>query len=141
MWKFVNRREGEGATEKGKEVTVGDSGGVITQNVIHKFGFKDCVVYLIDEEREFLEQVAAVGPKNPKAKVIKDPILIPMGMGIVGSVASTGIAEIVSDTSEDERYILDDEFRLSELSVPIHADGEVIGVIDSEHHQKNFFTS
>ena len=123
-----------------KENKIEDIVWVITQDVIHKFGFEDCVVYLVDEEREFLEQVAAFGPKNPKAKVIKDPILIPMGMGIVGSVASTGIAEIVSDTSEDERYILDDEFRLSELSVPIHADGEVIGVIDSEHHQKNFFT-
>ena len=114
---------------------------VITQNVIHKFGFEDCVVYLIDEERKFLEQRAAYGPKNPEGKVIKDPILIPIGKGIVGSVASSGRPEIVNDTSKDQRYICDDKSRSSELSVPILAEGEVIGVIDSEHSDKGFFTN
>ncbi|MBL0065452.1 MAG: GAF domain-containing protein [Bacteroidetes bacterium] len=50
-------------------------------------------------------------------------------------------AEIVKDTSERfARYITDDSKRLSELAVPIIADKKVIGVIDSEHPRRNFFT-
>src|SRR5690606_2297509 len=64
----------------------------------------------------------------------------PIGKGIVGSVAKTGIAEIISDTSKDERYIIDDAVRLSEITVPIIYDGRVLGIIDSEHTKKGFFT-
>jgi LytS/YehU family sensor histidine kinase len=35
---------------------------------------------------------------------------------------------------------MDDEFRLSEVCVPIVIDGNVIGVIDCEHPKKNFFS-
>lgn len=114
---------------------------VITQNVIQEFGFEDCVVYLIDEEKEFLCQVAAYGPKNPQGKIIKDPIQISMGKGIVGSVALSGLPEIIKDTTKDPRYICDDQRRLSEISIPILAEGEVIGVIDSEHSKRGFFTA
>lgn len=112
----------------------------ITRNVISNFGFEDCIVYLVDKSGKHLNQVAAYGPKNPKDKVIKEQIIIPMGKGIVGTVAASGKPEIVNDTTKDKRYILDDEYRFSELSVPILADGKVIGVIDSEHPDKNHFT-
>ena len=55
-------------------------------------------------------------------------------------MALSGKAMLVSDTRKDSRYIVDDEMRLSELSVPILHDGKVIGVIDSEHQRKHFFT-
>ena len=112
----------------------------IAENVIDRFGYEDCVIYIIDEEGDSLNQVAAYGPKKAKDRNIVDPISIPIGKGIVGSVAKTGKAEIVSDTTQDSRYIKDDQLRYSEISVPIIADGEVIGVIDSEHPRKFFFT-
>jgi sensor histidine kinase YesM len=65
---------------------------------------------------------------------------IETGKGIVGAVAETGRPLLINDTSSDERYIIDDEPRLSELAVPILHDNKVIGVIDSEHRHKNFFT-
>lgn len=86
-----------------------------------------------------LEQVAAYGPKNPKGTEIRDPIVIPIGQGIVGTVAATGQAELIGNTSSDPRYIPDDKVRLSELAVPILSDGKVIGVIDSEYSAANFF--
>jgi LytS/YehU family sensor histidine kinase len=58
----------------------------------------------------------------------------------VGTVAKTGIAEIVNDTTIDARYIVDDEVRYSEIAVPIMLNERVIGVIDSENEKKNFFT-
>lgn len=111
----------------------------ITQNAIAKLGFYDCIVYLLDSSGEFMIQAAAHGPKNPMTYVIKNPIKIPVGNGIVGTVAKTGLAEIVNDTSKDKRYILDDDFRFSEITVPIIANGVVRGIIDSEHPRKHFF--
>jgi two-component sensor histidine kinase len=59
----------------------------------------------------------------------------------VGAVASSGIAEKIDNTAEDDRYITDDEQRLSELAVPIIAkDGMVIGVIDTEHPDRSYYT-
>ncbi|MEO0331143.1 MAG: ATP-binding protein, partial [Bacteroidota bacterium] len=63
-----------------------------------------------------------------------------VGQGIVGTVAQTGKSEIVSDTTVDTRYIADDEVRLSEIAVPLVYQEQVLGVIDAEHPDKNFFT-
>jgi signal transduction histidine kinase/DNA-binding response OmpR family regulator len=99
----------------------------------------DCVIYLVDESRGMLVQKAAYGKKNPEEFKIHVPIEIPVGKGIVGTVAQTGIAEIIADVSKDSRYIIDDQPRLSELAVPLVVNGQVIGVIDSEHPEKDFY--
>lgn len=111
----------------------------ICRNCVSGLGFDDCVIYLLDEERNVLVQKAAYGPKNPKAFEIANPIEIPPGKGIVGDVALSGKAGVVNDTSKDKRYIVDDEIRLSEITVPLIHEGKVIGIIDSENRQKNFF--
>ena len=50
--------------------------------------------------------------RSPKQFEIDKPIEIPLGKGIVGSVAITGKAEIITDTTKDPRYIVDDERRI-----------------------------
>ncbi|MGB0838954.1 MAG: sensor histidine kinase [Chitinophagales bacterium] len=112
----------------------------IAKTAIGRMGFVDCVVYLLDEEAQHLVQKAAHGPKNPEDLTIKNPIIIPLGKGIVGTVAQTGIPEIIGDTSIDSRYIIDDQMRLSEIAVPLCVEGKIVGVIDSEHPQKDFYT-
>ena len=111
----------------------------VAKNCVARLGFVDCVVYLLDESEGVLIQKAAYGTKNPEAFVIHNPLRIPLGKGIVGSVAQSGIAEIVDDSSKDPRYIVDDEARFSELAVPLINQNKVIGVIDSEHPEKHFF--
>lgn len=111
----------------------------ITHNIISRFELTDCVVYLMNEEGTALNQVSAFGSKDKEGDLL-NPIKIGLGDGIVGSVAASATAEIVNDTSNDPRYIEDMERNLSELAVPIIADGEVIGVIDSEHPEANFYT-
>lgn len=112
----------------------------IARNCIARLGLEDCVIYITDEERRVLVQKAAYGPKSPKPFEIANPIEIPFGKGIVGDVAVSGKAALVNDTTKDSRYIVDDESRYSEISIPIIHDNKVIGVIDSEHSRKNFFT-
>ncbi len=112
----------------------------LAKNCISQLGFVDCVVYLIDENKAALIQIAAYGPKNPKDFHLHQPINIPLGEGITGHVAKTGQPIIVGDTSNDNRYIIDDATRFSEIAVPIIYENKVLGVIDSEHPQKYFFT-
>ena len=112
----------------------------IAKTAIGELGFVDYVVYLMNEAHSELVQRAAHGNKNPGEREILDPITIPVGEGIVGSVGETGVLERVEDTRYDERYILDDSFRCSELAVPILREGKVIGVLDSEHPEPHFFS-
>jgi putative methionine-R-sulfoxide reductase with GAF domain len=111
----------------------------IAKNCISKMNFEDCVIYLKDEQRNVLMQKAAWGPKMQRDLTIYNPIEIEVGKGIVGAVAQTGKPELIANTELDKRYIADDAKRMSELAVPIIVDNKVIGVIDSEHTQKNFF--
>jgi len=120
--------------------TLGDIVWNIAKTAIAELGFEDCVVYLLSEDGESLMQIAAHGNKNPNSREIFNPIVIEVGKGIVGDVARTGQMQWVPDTREDPRYILDDRYRLSELAVPITHQGKVIGVLDSEHSEVNFFT-
>ena len=80
-------------------------------------GFDDCVIYLIDRASGELVQAAAYGPKSPEGQKIVDPITIPIGQGIVRSVAKSMNPERIDDTRLDSRYILDIEYRLSELGL------------------------
>lgn len=112
----------------------------VAKNCISRLGLVDCVIYLLDEDRGVLVQKAAYGKKNPEEFKIYVPIEIPLGIGIVGAVAQTGIPEIIEDASLDPRYIVDDQARLSEVAVPLIVKNKVIGVIDSEHPDRNFFT-
>jgi LytS/YehU family sensor histidine kinase len=112
----------------------------VVQNCIAKLNLVDCVIYFVDPRKKVLVQKAAYGPKSPAPEHILKPITIPLGKGITGTVALTGITEIIEDTRKDRRYIVDDEPRLSEIAVPIFIDSKVIGVIDCEHPSSGYFT-
>ncbi len=113
---------------------------LITCHVSESFGFEDCVVYLHDEASEMMKKVASYYPACYSKRAVKNPLLIPKGEGIVGAVAQSGLSELIPDTREDKRYIEDETSRLSELTVPIRYEGKVIGVIDSEHADLNFYS-
>jgi signal transduction histidine kinase len=100
---------------------------------------EDCVIYLVDQSTGMIEQVALHGNKLTDSNKISNKLVISKGEGIVGSVVKSKKSELVNDTSKDDRYIVDDEIRFSEIVVPIISDGIVIGVIDSEHKNKNYF--
>lgn len=112
----------------------------IIDDVIDLLNYDDCVIYLYDERKQALIQRAASGAKRKDGQLIKDPIRIEPGEGIVGRVFQFGSPRIIGDTSTDANYIIDDRFRLSEISIPIFHDEKVIGVIDSEHPSENFYS-
>ena len=111
----------------------------ITEKLIHHFGFEDCVIYEADQKNKKLIQIAATGDKVSDEEGLLNPLILDYGEGIVGSVAQNKKAEIVSDTTKDNRYVIDNAKRNSELAVPIILDNELLGVIDTEHPDKNFY--
>jgi len=112
----------------------------VAKNCIGRLQFEDCVIYQLDESRRVLYQCAALGPKSPERYQIVNSLEIPLGKGISGHVALTGVGEIIDDTNLDPRYITDDIRRNSEICVPIASEGKVFGIIDCEHSKKGFFT-
>jgi len=112
----------------------------LAQDVIAKLGFEDVVIYLADEKQETLYQQSAYGNKNPSKNTILTPINIAFGEGVVGKAAQTKQPVLIENTQDCDFYIVDDNTRLSELAVPMVIHDKVIGVIDSEHSQKKFYT-
>jgi len=112
----------------------------LAQHTIKSLGFEDCVIYLLDQNQIQLKQVAAYGPKSPYQEEIINPISLQIGEGIVGKAAEQLHSILVKDTRQNPSYIIDDQSRLSELAVPIIFKNQLLGVIDSEHSQVNFFT-
>ncbi|MFC3414672.1 histidine kinase [Algoriphagus hitonicola] len=109
----------------------------LVKNCIRILNFEDAVIYLVEGEN--LVQKAAYGPKNPDEKKLLNPIKIKIGEGVTGKVAASGLPCLVADTRNHPEYIKDDEFRLSEIAVPIFLEGKVIGVIDSENSELGYF--
>jgi PAS domain S-box-containing protein len=111
----------------------------ITQNTIEVLGLEDCVIYVVDEKDGGLHQVAAYGPKNPDGFEIANRISLAIGEGIVGRAAQLKQPVLVNNTQNDASYKVDDASRLSELAVPIIYEDQIIGVIDSEHPDVDFY--
>ncbi len=112
---------------------------LVIDRIVKHFHFEDCVIYEVNSDGKSLTQVAAKGPKEDVAFHVKNPITLQFGQGVVGHVAETGNPLILDNASKDPRYHIDDDIRNSEISVPIKLNGNVIGVIDSEHYEYGYY--
>ncbi|NRB58368.1 MAG: response regulator [Winogradskyella sp.] len=112
----------------------------VAYNCSRLLGLEDMVIYVYDPDQNILVQKASFGEKEYESRKVTDPIIIEMGKGITGYVAESKVPEIVNDCSEDSRYVVDDKQKHSEISVPLVFEDQLIGVIDSEHSNKNYFT-
>ena len=69
-----------------------------------------------------------LGPwKGPQAT---EHVRIPIGQGICGAAAASGVTELVDDVHSDERYLSCFPSTRSEIVVPIAFEGQVVGEID-----------
>jgi len=124
------------ADKKTEEAVLWD----VAANLISRLNYEDCIIYVWNKEKTKLVQKAAYGPKSNPERLSDDAFEVEPGIGIVGYVMQTKKPLLVNDTRKDSRYRVDDEFRLSELAVPIIDNDELLGVIDSEHSQVNYFS-
>jgi GAF domain-containing protein len=86
-------------------------------------------------------------PNDPETLVlgpyIGDPtphIRIPVNQGICGAAVATGETVIVDDVNSDPRYLSCSIKTKSEIVVPIHVHGKIVGEIDIDSHTPAAFT-
>ena len=111
----------------------------VTKNLIGRMNYEDCIIYMWNADKTRMVQKAAYGPKGNPKTISSQAFDVEPGQGVVGHVMLTKEPQLVCDTRKDPRYRIDDMNRLSELSVPIIHNDELIGIIDSEHHRMNHF--
>ncbi len=93
-------------------------------------------ILLYDEkDKVFRHRVCVKFGQNVQVKTV-----VPVDSGIVGASASARKPIIVSDVFADPRYIKVNEETRSELAVPLVHKNHVIGVMDLESPQYNYFT-
>jgi GAF domain-containing protein len=79
-------------------------------------------IYLVEGDELVL------GPwQGPEAT---EHVRIPVGQGICGAAAATGVTEVVDDVNADPRYLACFPSTRSEIVVPISYEGRVVGEID-----------
>ena len=122
--------------------TIDDTLWDVAKNLIGKLGFEDGMIYLWNKDKTVLLQKAGYGVKGSmQSEIDKDKYNVRKGKGIVGATVENRKAILVNDTSGDARYFsADGQIRLSELCVPIIHHNEVMGAINTEHTEKDFYT-
>jgi L-methionine (R)-S-oxide reductase len=84
-------------------------------------------IYLVEGDELVL------GPwEGPQAT---EHVRIPVGQGICGAAAASGVTEIVDDVEADPRYLACFPTTRSEIVVPIAYQGKVVGEIDIDSDQ------
>ena len=86
--------------------------------------------YLMEEGRLVL------GPFQGKPACIE----IPMGKGVCGTAAALDQTQLVYDVHDFPGHIACDSASNSEIVVPLHADGAVVGVLDVDSPRVGRFT-
>ena len=78
-----------------------------------------------------------LGPwKGPEAT---EHFRIPIGEGICGAAAASGVTEIVDDVNADPRYLACFRWTRSEIVVPIRYEGMVVAEIDIDSDAQGAF--
>jgi len=107
--------------------------GTLTKRLVdyHRFS-----ILLADEHAQTFNAVISL----KQDERMPEKYTVRYGQGIVGAAASRRETVVVPDVSKDPRYIsLNPETR-SEMAVPLIYRGRVIGVVDLESPQANYFT-
>jgi sigma-B regulation protein RsbU (phosphoserine phosphatase) len=108
----------------------------LVTDVACSFGCVDISVYL-HEPAEGMMVLATSGEcpvpeRNSRLRVGRD--------GMVGYVAATGQMRYAPDVALDPYYVACTKQTRSEVAIPLHMDGQLVGVFSASHPEKNAFS-
>jgi len=112
----------------------------LSKTVVKKLRLQDLAIYIYNPKTKKLEYASSYSDKNSDGNRITYPKEISIDKGIIGRVVKSQKSELINSSSKDKDYYFIDKPSESELTVPIIFEGELLGVIDSEHVKPNFFT-
>jgi len=110
----------------------------VVNEIARTFGCLDSDIYLHHEERGELALVCAHGCTGCDLHGPGHSLKI--GKGMVGYVASTGQMHYAPDVRQDPYYIGCEESTLSEVAIPLHVEGQLVGVFTASHTELDAFT-
>jgi len=110
----------------------------VVNDVAPSFGCVDADIYLHDEERGELTLACAHGCAGCAVCGVGNSLKIGKE-GMVGYVAATGQMRYAPDVRKDPYYIGCEESTLSEVAIPLHVDGKLIGVFTASHPELDAF--
>ena len=93
-------------------------------------------ILMLDEKNERLTPRMVFRPNTQDHEKYD----VPLGDGLVGAAALGNRPVRVGDVSRDKRYIHVHDETVSEMAIPLAYKGRVIGVLDLESREKDYFT-
>ena len=112
----------------------------VVNDVARSFGCVDADIYLHHESRGELVLARAHGCTGCELHGHGHSLKIGKE-GMVGYVAATGQMRYAPDVRKDPYYIGCEETTLSEVAIPLHVDGQLVGVFTASHHELDAFPS
>jgi sigma-B regulation protein RsbU (phosphoserine phosphatase) len=107
----------------------------VVNEIAQSFGCLEATIYLHDEANHELVLTGVCGctvyDKGDRKKIGKE--------GMTGHVAATGKIHYAPDVRLDPYYIACEPSTLSEVAIPLHVDGKLVGVFSTSHHQLDAF--
>jgi sigma-B regulation protein RsbU (phosphoserine phosphatase) len=110
----------------------------VVNEIARSFGCVDSDIYLHNKERGELILVCAHGCTGCELHGPGHSLKI--GNGMVGYVASTGQMHYAPDVRKDRYYIGCEESTLSEVAIPLHVEGQLVGVFTASHTDQDAFS-
>jgi phosphoserine phosphatase RsbU/P len=110
----------------------------VVNEIAQSFGCLDSDIYLHNKERGELLLVCAHGCTGCELHGPGHSLKI--GKGMVGYVASSGQMHYAPDVRQDPYYIGCEETTLSEVAIPLHVEGQLVGVFTASHSELNAFS-
>jgi len=112
----------------------------LAKNIVNKLLLQDIAIYIYNPGSMVLEYATSFSSLNGGGSRLTYPNEISINKGIIGRVVNSQKSEVINYSSDDTDYYFIDKPSESEITVPIIFEGELLGVIDSEHIKPNFFT-
>src|SRR6266550_2488965 len=107
----------------------------IVNEIAQSFDCLEATIYLHDETNNELVLTGVCGctmyEKGDRKKIGKE--------GMTGHVAATGKMHYAPDVRLDPYYIACEPSTLSEVAIPLHVEGKLVGVFSTAHHELDAF--
>jgi len=108
----------------------------IAAAVKQKIDYHTFSIFLIEEKQGLLRPTFVIRSNERE----NQKLVLPVGTGLIGTAAKLNTPLRIGDVTQDSRYLNVHTETRSELVVPLTSKGRVVGVVDLESTQVNYFT-
>jgi sigma-B regulation protein RsbU (phosphoserine phosphatase) len=108
----------------------------IAAAIKRKINYHTFSIFLIDEKQGLLKPKFVIRSNERE----NQKLVLPVGTGLIGTAAKLNEPLRIGDVRTDPRYLNVHSETRSELVVPLTSKGKVVGVVDLESTEVNYFT-